>query len=87
MKRLLCMILTGLLLISSAACITRKPMPDPEQPAAVGTLEPIELPSAWPEEPLKTDESTPDDSPRRSRSTRRKSTCPRSMAMRTLRIP
>ena len=55
MKRTLLRIVAVLLLISFAACTAMKPMTTPNEPAAAGTLTPIELPSAWPEEPIATD--------------------------------
>ena len=58
MKRLLCILLTGLMLFSSWGCITTPPEEDPLTHAASGTLEPIELPY---EEPTVTDDPIPDN--------------------------
>ena len=52
MKRMLFRIVAGLLIVSFAACTASKPMTSPNEPQAAGTLEPIELPSEWPEEPI-----------------------------------
>ena len=52
MKRMLLKLVAGLLIISFAACTATVPMSYPEEPAAAGTLTPIELPTDWPEEPI-----------------------------------
>ena len=61
MKRLLCMILTGFLLVPSAGCYSA-PHAEEEGPSA-GTLQPIDLPSQWPEEPIVINDPQPTDAP------------------------
>ena len=61
MKRLLCMILSGLMLVPAAGCITAPQAQQPDEPAAAGTLEPLDLPSQWPEEPIGFDDPIPTD--------------------------
>lgn len=55
MKRTLYRIVASLLIASFAACTAARPMAQPQNPGAAGTLKPIELPSEWPEKPIVTD--------------------------------
>ena len=61
MKRLLCMILSGLMLLPAAGCIASPHVQDADEPVVPGTLEPIDLPSQWPEEPIGFDDPIPTD--------------------------
>ena len=51
MKRLLCIVLTGMMLLSAAAC-TSAPHPQAPDSDAGDLFETLDLPSQWPEEPI-----------------------------------